>query len=160
MELPDVFVHDDGSRYTDVEALHTAELGNLQGLYAGPLLWVETQPKLFVAKDEGAAPGEADFLQRPALLPRDEGKEGITRSHQFIMAGMEAVVETGRYLAESALGGGWIKGADVDEVDFPGAEGLGAAKDFGNIESGLQVIQYQHELMDAGTASRLRWRCL
>ena len=59
-------------------------------------------------------------------------------------------METGRDLSESALGWCRVKRRDIDEVNLMHAETLAAAKNLGDIESRLEVIQYKDHLLTAG----------
>jgi hypothetical protein len=71
------------------------------------------------------------------------------------MAFAESVEEAGRDGLEGPLRRRGIEWTDVDEVNLSRSEGLGAAKDLRDIETGLEMIEDDDEWEGAGTGKKV-----
>ena len=66
------------------------------------------------------------------------------------MAIAKGFVKLGGDLAKGTFGGSGIEWRNINQMYFPRAESLGTAKDLGDVETRLEMVKYEDEIMFPG----------
>ena len=134
--LLNIFIHDNGSGNTDIEALHTAILRDFQGFDFFIILQAKTQTEFFIAKYKSASGRQLNLQERFAVF-RLQGKQRIFASGQILIAAVKIIVKSGGYIFEGSLGGSRIEEGSPDYVNLAGTKRVSASKNFSDVECRL-----------------------